>query len=124
MTKTLTRQRGMTGIGVVMVVAMIAVFVFFGLKIYPIYYESFKVGTQLNSLKTDTDLASKPSADIINLLMRRLGTDNVTRIEKSDITVEKVGKGLRVSVSYSVQEPLIGNIDILVSFDKEVELGN
>jgi hypothetical protein len=118
------RQRGMTTIGMVFIIAMIAVFVFVGLKLYPIYYDSFKVGTALNSLKSEPDLASKPAHEIADRFMKRLSIDNVDSVEKSDIAVEKSGTRATVSVDYEVQESLIGNIDVLVHFEKEVEIGN
>jgi hypothetical protein len=48
----------------------------------------------------------------------------VDSVEKSDIAVEKSGTRATVSVDYEVQESLIGNIDVLVHFEKEVEIGN
>lgn len=118
------RQRGMTAVGTMLVIGMIGVFVFVGLKIYPIYYDSFKVGSQLSAMKSDNSLLTKPAAEITELLMRRLQIDNVSSVEKSDITVEKNGPRMKISVSYVAQETLAGNVDILVSFDKEVEIGN
>ncbi len=69
MTMTPVRQRGMTTIGLVLVLAMIAFFVLIGLKLYPIYYDSFKVGAALDSLKADPTLAGKTSAEVVDRLM-------------------------------------------------------
>lgn len=118
------QQRGMTAIGTMLVIGMIGVFVFVALKVYPIYYDSFKVGSQLNTMKSDSSLTTKTAAEITEQLMRRLEIDNVSSVEKSDITVTKNGNRVSVAVSYVAQENLIGNMDILVSFDKEVEIGN
>ena len=124
MTMTPVRQRGMTTIGVVLVLAMGAFFVLIGLKLYPIYYDSFKVGAALDSLKTDPSLATKPSAEVVDRLMKRLSIDNVDHVEKSDVSVEKSGKGLNVSVDYEARKNIVGNIDVVVSFSKAVEVGN
>ena len=124
MTMTPVRQQGMTTIGLVLVLVMIAFFVLIGLKLYPIYYDSFKVGTALDSLKADPALASKPSAEVVDRLMKRLSIDNVDHVEKSDVTVEKTSKGIRVSVEYDARKNIVGNIDVMVSFSKAVEVGN
>jgi len=124
MTMTPVRQRGMTTIGLVLVLAMIAFFVLIGLKLYPIYYDSFKVGAALDSLKTDSTLTSKTSAEVVDRLMKRLSIDNVDHVEKSDVTVEKSGKGIRVSVEYDARKNIVGNVDVMVSFSKAVEVGN
>lgn len=124
MTMTPVRQRGMTTIGLVLVLAMIAFFVLIGLKLYPIYYDSFKVGAALDSLKADPTLAGKTSAEVVDRLMKRLSIDNVDHVEKSDVTVEKSGKGIRVLVEYDARKNIVGNVDVMVSFSKAVEVGN
>lgn len=118
------QQRGMTAIGTMLVIGMVGVFVFVGLKVYPIYYDNFKVGAQLKTMQKEPGLVTKTAAEITEQLMRRLQIDNVSSVEKSDITVTKNGNRVTVSVSYVAQENLVGNMDILVSFDKEVEIGN
>ncbi|MBI3775751.1 MAG: DUF4845 domain-containing protein [Gammaproteobacteria bacterium] len=124
MRMTPVRQRGMTTIGVVLLLAMIAFFVLIGLKLYPIYYDSFKVGAALDSLKADPTLAGKSSVEVVDRLMKRLSIDNVDHVEKSDVTVEKSGKGIRVSVEYEARKNIVGNVDVMVSFSKAVEVGN
>ena len=124
MTMTPVRQRGMTTMGLVLVLAMVAFFVLIGLKLYPIYYDSFKVGAALDSLKSDPALVGKTSAEVVDRLMKRLGIDNVDHVEKSDVTVEKSGKGIRVTVDYEARKNIIGNVDVVVSFDKAVEVAN
>lgn len=124
MTMTPLRQRGMTTIGLVLVLAMVAFFVLIGLKLYPVYYDSFKVGAALDSLKTDPALAGKTSTEIVDRLMKRLDIDNVDHVEKSDVTVEKLGKGLLVTVEYEARKNIVGNVDVVVSFNKAVEVAN
>lgn len=124
MTMTPVRQRGMTTIGLVLVLAMIAFFVLIGLKLYPIYYDSFKVGAALDSLKADPTLATKTAPEVVDRLMKRLGIDNVDHVEKGDVTVEKSGKGIRVSVEYEARKNIVGNVDLMVSFSKSIEVGN
>ncbi len=118
------RQRGMTTIGLVLLLAVIAFFVLLGLKLYPIYYDSFKVGAALDSLKTDSASTSKSSTEMVDRLMKRLSVDNVDHVEKSDVTVEKSAKGMRISVDYEARKNIIGNIDLVVSFSKAVEVDN
>ena len=124
MTMNPIRQRGMTTIALVLVLALVAFFVLLGLKLYPIYYDSFKVGAALDSLKGDTTLTSKTPAEVVDRLMKRLSIDNVDHVEKSDVTVEKTGKGIHVSVEYEARKNIVGNVDVVVSFSKAVEVNN
>lgn len=124
MTMTPVRQRGMTTIGLLLILAMAAFFVLIGLKLYPVYYDSFKVGSALDSLKADPSLATKTSAEVVDRLLKRLSIDNVDHVEKSDVTVEKSGRGIRVAVEYEARKNIVGNVDVVVSFSKAVEVGN
>ena len=124
MTMNPIRQRGMTTIGLVLVLALVAFFVLLGLKLYPIYYDSFKVGAALDSLKGDPTLTSKTPAEVVDRLMKRLSIDNVDHVEKSDVTVEKTGKGIHISVEYEARKNIVGNVDVVVSFSKAVEVNN
>ena len=117
-----TRQQGMTFIGLVIVLGLIAFFVLAALKLVPLYLENFKITSSLQSLKTDQGLASKSAPEILTLLNRRLDVNDVTRLTPKDIEI-KVGSGKAVvRISYEARESFIGNVDIVAKFDNSVEL--
>lgn len=118
------RQQGMTAIGVLLLLAMLAFFFYLGIKVYPMYYDSFKVNAALDSLKTEPGISTKSSQEITSLLKKRLEIDNVDGIEASDILVQKAGATVTVSVDYEVETGFIGNLSLVAHFEKEVEAGN
>ncbi|NOX43206.1 MAG: DUF4845 domain-containing protein [Gammaproteobacteria bacterium] len=116
------KQAGMTGIGIIFVLLMIGFFTLIALKLFPIYMESFEVNSALDSIKSESGLASKPSGKIVKSLMKKLKVDDVESVTKKEISIEKSKSGAIVYVDYEVVKPLFGNISILVSFEKQVEL--
>lgn len=122
MNKDHARQQGMTFIGVVIVLGLIAFFVLVALKLVPLYLENFKIVSSLQSLKSDPDLAGKSAPEIMTLLNRRLDINEVRRLTPKDIEI-KVGSGRAVvRIKYEARESFIGNVDIVAKFDDSVEL--
>ena len=119
---TKSTQHGMTGIAIAMILMMVGFFAFIGLKLFPIYMESFKVNSALSSLATDKTLATSPTRTIVTKLMKRLDIDDVDNVTRKEISVEKTSNGVMVYVEYEVEKPLTQNMSIIVYFDKEVEL--
>lgn len=120
--KNHARQQGMTFIGVVIVLGLIAFFVLITLKLVPLYLENFKIASSLQSLKSDPALGSKSAPEIMSLLNRRLEINEVRRLTPKDIEI-KVGSGRAlVRIKYEVRESFIGNVDIVAKFDDSVEL--
>ncbi len=53
------KQKGMTGIGWMMVIAMIAFFAVLAMRAFPVYSEGFKVKSALASLKDQPGITNK-----------------------------------------------------------------
>jgi len=122
MNNNYARQQGMTFIGVVIVLGLIAFFVLIALKLIPLYLENFKIVSSLQSLKSEAELGSKSAPEIMTLLSRRLDINEVRRLTPKDIEI-KAGSGrARVRIKYEARESFIGNVDIVAKFDDSVEL--
>ncbi len=122
MNKNHARQQGMTFIGVVIVLGLIAFFVLVALKLIPLYLENFKIVSSLQSLKSEAELGSKSAPEIMTLLSRRLDINDVRRLTPKDIEI-KAGSGRAlVRIKYEARESFIGNVDIVAKFDDSVEL--
>jgi len=120
--KSIHRQRGMTPVGWVLVFLLIAFFALLTLKLVPIYLKSFSVGSVIADLKNEPGIGAMTSRQIISLVQKRLDINMVTDVGAKDIYVEKVGDNMTISADYEVRKPMLGNVDIVVSFDKSVEV--
>ena len=116
------RQRGMTPIGWVLVFLLIAFFVLIGLKLVPIYLESFSVGSVISDLKNEPGISSMTPSQIISIIERRLDVNMVETVSADDIYVESFGGTMTITADYEVRENMLGNVDVVVSFNKSVEV--
>ena len=120
--KSIYRQRGMTPIGWILVLLLIAFFALIALKLTPIYIESFTVGSVISDLKNEPGISSMTSREISTIIKKRFDINTITSVSTDDVYVEKLGDKMTISAEYEVRESMLGNVDILVSFNKTVEV--
>ncbi len=116
------RERGMTAIGWLLMLALIAFFAILVLRLTPNYLEYFKVASSLESLAGEPGIGQKPPAEVRKLLLRRFDINDVEHVDKKDIKISRENGKMKVSVTYEVRVPILGNVDAVTSFNKEVEV--
>ncbi|MFZ5594808.1 MAG: DUF4845 domain-containing protein [Pseudomonadota bacterium] len=122
MAKNYKKQRGLTAIGFVLLLGLIAFFAALAIKLTPLYLEHFEVSSVLKSVAQESDIGSKSAADIKDSIMKKLSINDVSHVTKDDIEVSKEDGKLRVTISYEARVPMVGNIDIVANFkDNKIE---
>ena len=115
-------QRGMTTIGWLIVLGLIAFFALLILRLAPAYMEYYTVSSALDSLQQEPFIGSKTPMEIRNLLQRRFDVNDVKSIEAKDVKVTQSGGRTTIEANYEVRVPMLGNIDAMAKFDKSVEV--
>jgi len=115
--QSLKRQNGMTAIGWLIVLALIGFFVLLTLRMVPSYLEYYKVVSTLDSLKKET--LESPGA-IRKLLERRFDISYVETIQPKDVIIKPIGPNFQVIADYESRKHLFANVDVIMSFYKEV----
>ena len=116
------KQKGMTAIGWMLVLALIAVFAIVGLKLIPLYIDSFKVTASLESLQEDPKVKGKSRLEIRKLLMKRLDVNMVNDVTAQDITISKNRNGIVVEVDYEARRQMFGSLHVVLVYNKSVEI--
>lgn len=114
------RQQGMTTIGWMMVIALIAFFAVLSMRAFPIYMEGFKVKGALHSLKEQAGITQKTKGEIIKLLFNRFDIDDITHVTRDDIFIEKNNGVLTVTIDFEIRNHVMGNMDMVGVFHEEV----
>jgi len=114
------KQKGLTGISIVVLLIFFAFFAVTLLKIMPIYFDSFKVGDVVSGLKQERGLGEMTNSQIIKIILKRLDVNMVADVTKDDILIEKVKAEIFVDVEYEVRKPMFGNLDVIISIKKSV----
>ena len=118
-------ERGITFIGLMFVLVILAFVGLFGLKLFPIYMESFKIDKAMDSLISDSKISERSKQEIRGALIKRLDIDSVKAVGhgnmKEHLEITKNGGNVSLDLTYEQETPLFGNISLLVTFDKHVE---
>ncbi len=121
--RTPQRQRGMTTIGWILTFLLIAFFTLIALKIVPIYIDSFKAVSILQDLEKDAyETGGMSPGEIVKTIEKRLSINMVQGVTRDDIYVEREGDRMIIGMDYEVRRNLFGNLDVVVSFEKSVEV--
>ena len=115
------KQKGLTGISIMMILIAIAFSALIFLKIMPIYFDAFKVGDVVSAIKEERGLAEKSNNEIATMILKRLDVNMVSDVTKEDIIIERAKGTVFIDVEYEVRKPMFGNLDVIVSFKKSVE---
>lgn len=116
------KQKGLTGISIMVILVVIAFMAIMFLKIMPIYFDSFKVGDVVSSLKEERGFGDKTNNEITTMIIKRLDVNMVSDVTKEHIFIEKTKNDVFIDVEYEVRKQMFGNLDIVVSFKKSVEV--
>ena len=113
-------QRGMTTLGMLILVGFIGIFVYAGLRLTPVYLNYFKVQGVVTGVQKEFDGQSPTRAAIRGSISRRFDVESVSEIRASDVKVTPVQNGFEMSVKYKHKSSFIGNLGFVVTFDKTV----
>jgi Domain of unknown function (DUF4845) len=115
-------QKGLTAISIAVLLALAGFAVFLIFKLAPPYIEYYGVQDSINSLTKELEIRDKSKDDVLKLLRKRLEVNDVTSVKPQDILIKKSGKVLTVQIDYEVRIPLLGNIDLALSFHPAIEI--
>ena len=98
MLKTPKSQRGMTAIGIMMILALVGFVLVIAIKLFPVYLESFKVNSTLQGLTSDSRVEGATDRQVKDLILKKLQVDDVDAVLPEHIKIETSGKKRTVSI--------------------------
>lgn len=116
----LKAQRGASYWGIMVGVLLAIVAVKAALIIWPAYWDNRLINASIEErLKTST--SSEP-AQFMQDLEQQFNLNNLRDVQASDImTVSNSGGALVVQVDYEVRKNFMGNVDLVVAFEKQFD---
>lgn len=124
------RQGGITFIGILLMLAVLACFVLFVLKAFPLYNEYFAVKTAMNSVASQPADLLVTTRDIQKSFLKNVQLNNVQRFDdksvKELVMIEKPAKKGQprvMRVKYESRNVLFKNIYLLMAVDESIAIG-
>ena len=117
------RQRGMTFLGILVLIIVVGAWVYAGIRLVPKYLEYVRVASTLEKVREEFE--SNPGSTEFMLrkaIERHFDIEMVTAIDSNDIEIKKDGGSFTLRANYEDTVPLVSNISFLVTFDKTVEV--
>jgi uncharacterized protein DUF4845 len=118
------RQRGVTFIGWLVLLAPMAIMVYVGIRVAPIYLNYYRVTQALKEVASDFKGSSGPidRARLKEQLEKRFDIESIENPKPGDIQLHREGDGWAAESAYDETVPLMGNVSLLISFDYTVQL--
>lgn len=110
-------QSGMTLIGFLIVLAVVGLFVYMGMKLVPMYSEYYAVKQAVKGLSVEPNIANTDPGKIRSLFFRRLYISYAENVKPEDVKIERQEGGWKITVDYEVRKPLIANLDVVGKFN-------
>lgn len=113
---TYVKQRGMTFIGLVLVIAAVIFLAVLGMKITPAYIEFASVKKAIQRLADDPAFNEMGKKEIIQAFNKSAEVGYITVIKGNDLIIEKGQSGNVVTAEYQVTIPIVANASVLLDF--------
>jgi len=120
LTKMRQRQKGMSSFGWIAVAGIFGFLVITFFKVFPFYYDNYKVKSTLEALQLDTTIDPKSKRAIWDSLNKRLYINEVRNIQKEHVTMVRKDGKTTVTVTYRIEDEFIGNLFIGGSFVESI----
>jgi len=110
------KQRGMTFLGLVLMIAAGVFVAVIAMKLTPPYIEFAGVKKTLQRIHKDPDFDTMSDKDIITSFNKSASAGYITVIQGKDLTITKTDSGKEVSAEYQVLIPIVANVSVLLDF--------
>lgn len=114
-----SKQRGLTFIGFVIVLAVAGLFIYVGMKLVPMYTEYYSLKKALASLANEDGIANQAAPEVKKRLLKRLYMSYALGIKSENVKIERYETSWIVVVDYETRRPLIANLDVVGKFHAE-----
>ena len=115
-TKLRHRQKGLSAVGWIIIVGIFGVTLVTFLKVFPMYYDNFKLRGALEAMQTDSAIDPKSKRAIWDALQRRMFIDEIRVVKREHVKMERKDGKTTITVSYERQDNFLGNMFIGARF--------
>jgi hypothetical protein len=112
------RQHGLSTVGIIAMVGIFGLLVVMLVKVFPMYYDNFKLNSALEAIENDNELDPKSKKAIWDSLQKRLYINEVRNIKREHVKMERKNGKTTITVTYEDRDTFIGNLFIGATFEE------
>jgi hypothetical protein len=110
------KQNGITLVGFIIILGIVGLFIYVGMKLIPMYTEYYSVKQAMKGLSMEPGINNSSPDHIRSLFTRRLYVNYSENVEPKHVKIERIEGGWRMNVAYEVRKPIIANLDVVGNF--------
>lgn len=114
------RERGATVLGMAVILLILGSALYAGIRLLPVYLEYTKVARAMEQVRDQQKADDTSPAQLRNSLERRWDVEDIHRVSWKDISITRTSEGYDMVADYAAEEPFVGNLFLLVKFNKTV----
>ncbi len=118
---SLTKQRGVSKFGLLMLLVMITGFFTVGLKVGPLYVDHNLITGICQELIDNGEAANMTIRDVRTRVSNSLRINSVTGFNLSDISMQVRNGAASINIAYERRVELIANLDVVAKFDTTLQ---
>jgi hypothetical protein len=129
MRRMIKKQNGLTGIGLMFILAMIAGVVLIALRLFPLYNEKFQIVSAMNSVVARPNATKFTTKKAGKAFLTALAVTNINRFDDNNVKESlvvlkprKKGEPRMLHLHYESRNKFFADIQFLLVFDKKIPL--
>ena len=116
------RQHGMTVIGMLLLLIVIAFVALIAMKVVPMYIQYFSIKSTIESVRKEPQLAQMTPQDIQNAIQKRFDIGYVENITARDLKIRNDRNGRVLDLVYQDERTLFYGLSIVLKVNEAVPL--
>jgi hypothetical protein len=116
-----SRQRGITFLSLMILAVLVGVVGLAGIKLVPMYVMDLKLSKALNGISEDVNGKEVTPQSIQYALYKKFSVEDIN-LPKDSIKVAPSKNGFSVRIQYENRTPYLGDVWLMIVFDKQVEI--
>ena len=116
------RQRGMTVIGMLLVMIVVAFVALIGMKVVPMYVQYYSIKSTIESIRKEPQVAQMTPMDIQNAIQKRFDIGYVENISARDLKIRNERSGRVLDLIYQDERSLFYGLSVVLKVNESIPL--
>lgn len=119
----MNRQSGVTLGGMIFFLLLLGLAAYTATRVIPTYMDYWLVQRALDELVAQPGLPGHGDDQIREQFAKKLSLDNITLTKRSDLYIERIPTGVRLTATSSAKRPFLGSVNLCMDFQAEASSG-
>lgn len=116
MARTISRQRGLSLVGMIFVTAIIVLVAILGMKVVPEVIEYYRINQAIHSTVKSVE-GGASVVEVRRAYERRQIVEQISSVTSQDLEITKDGGRITIAFAYTKKIPLFGPVSLDIDFE-------